>query len=415
MNDEVARHGPKESRPRATASVLPLFDGVDLAPATSALSNGRGLLASPLPGDSLIALDTPDGATRPKQKTQKDHVRGRRSEDLDRIEEALYGTICYRMGQALVAQGDSLELLGRVPDSSISLVVTDPPYHTTRKDNIYGDKSFREDQEYLEWISRYGQEWQRVLKPNGGLYIFCSTEMSGRLEVTLSEFLRPLNHITWTKPNDPGYDGWKGKMQKEALRRWYPHSERILFFEQAAPGHSRRSTLGQFLRDTRTRAGLSCHEVTEAIGEYGTINHGGAVSNWETGRNIPSRDQYGRLAVVLEATGRIEPMPPYEDVVRPFRATSDVEFTDVWTFPSVRPYSGKHPAEKPLDLLRHAIRASTYEGDIVLDCFAGSGATAVAAAKSGRGAVAFDIEQRWVQRIRHRLDSAESSMPHCRE
>ncbi len=305
--------------------------------------------------------------------------------------------------RAVVARGDSLQLIKKIPDASISLILTDPPYHSTKKANIYGDKAFAEDHEYLSWMREFGAEWQRILRPNGALYVFCATAMSAQLEVMLSDFLRPLNHITWTKPNEPGFDGWKGKMSKESLRRWYPHSERVLFLEQATEGKGRRSTLGQFLRECRVAAGISGHRLTELTGEYGTVNHGGAISNWETGRNIPSREQYRKLAEVLETTGRIKTMPAYEDVVRPFNMTGELEYTDVWTFPSVRPYEGKHPAEKPIEMLRHAIEASTYPGDIVLDCFAGSGATATAAIMSGRRAVAIEIEESWVQRIMDRV------------
>lgn len=319
------------------------------------------------------------------------------------ITQALAGAVVSTSDRFTVAQGDSLPLLKLLPDASVSLVLTDPPYHSTKKANIYGDKSFAEDDEYIAWLRSYGAEWGRILRPNGAVYMFCSTQMSARLEVMLSEFLHPLNHITWTKPNDPGYDGWKGKMSKEALRRWYPHSERLLFLEQATDGQGRRSTLGQFLRSVRSAAGISGHELTELIGEYGAINHGGAVSNWETGRNIPSRDQYRKLSEVLERTGRIPAMPAYEDVVRPFNMNGDLAFTDVWDFPSVRPYEGKHPAEKPQDLLRHAIEASTYPGDIVLDCFAGSGSTSTAALVAGRRTVAIEIEQNWTKQIAERL------------
>lgn len=81
------------------------------------------------------------------------------------------------------------------------------------------------------------------------------------------------------------------------------------------------------------------------------------------------------------------------------------EFTDIWTFPSVRPYKGKHPAEKPLPLLEHAIEATTYSGDIVLDCFAGSGSTALAAIKTGRKSVSMEIDSKWVDTIISRLEN----------
>jgi len=55
--------------------------------------------------------------------------------------------------------------------------------------------------------------------------------MAARLELMFSENFNILSHIVWTKSNDPGFDGWKGKMKKEALRQWYAHSERIIFAE----------------------------------------------------------------------------------------------------------------------------------------------------------------------------------------
>jgi len=347
------------------------------------------------------------------EPSQGDEGAGRvaagRARALYAITKSFGETLVASSGSYAVAEGDSLKLLRRLPDACVSLVLTDPPYHSTKKANIYGDKAFAEDDEYLAWMRAFGAEWRRVLRPNGALYVFCATQMSARLEVMLSEFLHPLNHITWTKPNEPGYDGWKGKMSKEALRRWYPHSERLLFLEQATDGRGRRSTLGQFLRAVRTAAGISGHELTELTGEYGAVNHGGAISNWETGRNIPSPEQYRKLAIVLERTGRIPPMPAYEDVVRPFNMNGDLEFTDVWTFPSVRPYEGKHPAEKPQDLLRHAIEASTYPGDVVLDCFSGSGSTAVAALATGRRTVAIEIEPTWARYAADRVGATSST------
>ncbi|BAS17615.1 DNA adenine methyltransferase YhdJ [Arthrobacter sp. Hiyo8] len=303
---------------------------------------------------------------------------------------------------SIVAHGDSLMLLEHMPDESVSLILTDPPYHSTKKDNIYGDKAFQEDEHFLEWMEAYAAHWKRILRPNGTVYVYCSAQMSARLEVMMSKYLRPINHITWTKPNEPGYDGWKGKMNKEALRRWYPHSERILVFEQGSYGDMnaiRRSPLGQYLQDCRKKADMSGHKLTELIGAYGKVNHGGAVANWEAGRNIPSREQYAKIAEAIEATGAVEKMLPYEDIVRPMDLHGGVEFTDVWDFPSVRPFKGKHPAEKPLDMLRHVISASSYPGDIVLDCFSGSGSTGVAALQLGRRAICMEIEDQWVARM----------------
>lgn len=227
--------------------------------------------------------------------------------------------------------------------------------------------------------------------------------MAARLEVMFSARFNILSHVVWTKPNEPGYDGWKGKMKKEALRQWYPHSERIIFAEPAVEGNLHRSPFAQMLRAARLKSGLSQHELTGLVGAYGKVNHGGAVSNWEAGRNTPSREQYEKMKQAIIATGRVQDMPDYDDAVRVFRMDGSKEFTDIWTFPSVKPYKGKHPAEKPIELLEHAIEATTNPNDIVLDCFGGSGNTAIAAARLGRRAVTMEIDSAWSERIAARL------------
>lgn len=304
---------------------------------------------------------------------------------------------------ALLAGGDSLALIQNIPSHSVSLILTDPPYHSTKKDNIFGDTLFGSDKEFLDWIACYVKEWKRVLKPNGSILCFCASEMAARIEVAFSESFNVLSQIVWTKPNEPGFDGWKQKMKKEALRQWYAHSERVIFAEPAVHGNLHRSYFGSLLKEARHRSGLTMKELTELTGDYGKVNHGGAVSNWEAGRNTPSRDQYLKICAALLGTGLVTNMPPYEDAIRPFVMDGSKEFTDVWTFPSVRPYRGKHPAEKPLAMLEQVIEATTFPGDIVLDCFAGSGSTAAAALRLGRRAVAIEIEPQWIDYIASRL------------
>lgn len=334
-----------------------------------------------------------------------------KSHELNGIAQNLAETMVFQSENGIVALGDSLQLIQRIPDASIALILTDPPYHSTKKENIYGDKAFAEDAHFLDWMEKFAVEFARILKPNGSVYMFCATEMSGRLEVVFSQHLKPLNHITWSKPNEPGFDGWKGKMNKEALRRWYPHSERILFFEQLSGVEGHRSKLGHLLRTKRLEAGLSGHELTALTGEYGSVNHGGSVSNWEIGRNVPSREQYEKICASILSTGKVKSMPRFEDVVRPFNMRAELEYTDVWNFPSVRPYRGKHPAEKPLNMLSHIINASSYEGDIVLDCFAGSGTTGVAAIQSNRQAILIEIEDNWAKRASERLENISHFAP----
>ena len=331
-----------------------------------------------------------------------------RALEFQHIKTAVSSLIFSEGDDAIVINDDSLNALKFIPDHSVSLILTDPPYHSTKKENIINDKSFGTDEEFINWMELFSIEWKRILKPNGSVFMFCSSAMESQLDVMLSKRFNILSHIVWTKPNEPGYDGWKGKMKKEALRQWYPQSERIIFFEPAEDGDLHRSYFGSLLKQIRTSCGLSGHELTERIGAFGSVNHGGAVSNWETGRNIPSRAQYYKMREVFASINSTCNLPEYEDAIRPFEVNSDVEFTDIWTFPSVKPYKGKHPAEKPIDMLEHCIKATTFEGDVVLDCFAGSGSTGVAALRLNRRSISIEIDKNWCESIAQRMESIKA-------
>jgi adenine-specific DNA-methyltransferase len=148
-----------------------------------------------------------------------------------------------------------------MPSHTISLILTDPPYHATKKDNIYGDTAFEEDQHYLDWMAEYAIEWKRILRPNGSFFCFCASEMAARLEVMFSKDFNILSQVVWTKPNEPGFDGWKQKMKKEALRQWYAYTERLIFAEPACEGNLHRSPFAHFLRETRKKTGISSNQL----------------------------------------------------------------------------------------------------------------------------------------------------------
>ena len=94
-----------------------------------------------------------------------------REQDFKRIKVAIEPELVLSVANALVAKGDSLPLLRKLPAHSVSLMRTDPPYHATKKRNIYGDTAFAEDQHYLEWMAEYAVEWRRVLRTNGSLFL----------------------------------------------------------------------------------------------------------------------------------------------------------------------------------------------------------------------------------------------------
>ena len=74
-----------------------------------------------------------------------------------------------------------------------------------------------------------------------------------------------------------------------------------------------------------------------------------------------------------------------------------LEYTkSIWTFPSESAKKVGHPAPFPVELPYRFIQFYTFKGDVVLDPFMGSGSTALAALKSGRYFVGYDIKPEYV-------------------
>lgn len=78
----------------------------------------------------------------------------------------------------------------------------------------------------------------------------------------------------------------------------------------------------------------------------------------------------------------------------------------VWSFPSVRA-NDDHEAKFPLELPTRAIRLLTDPGDLVLDCFVGSGTTAVACIRTGRGYIGIELETQYVALAQNSINRAK--------
>lgn len=65
-----------------------------------------------------------------------------------------------------------------------------------------------------------------------------------------------------------------------------------------------------------------------------------------------------------------------------------------------------HPTQKPVDLLEYLIRTYTNEGELVLDATMGSGSTGVAAMNTGRRFIGFELEKKFFDIARERIDKA---------
>ena len=83
-----------------------------------------------------------------------------------------------------------------------------------------------------------------------------------------------------------------------------------------------------------------------------------------------------------------------------------IEWTrSVWTFPAVNAKRIGHPAPFPVELPHRLINLYSYEGDVVLDPFCGSGTTAVAARKNNRNYICYDIKQEYIDLAKSRISN----------
>jgi DNA modification methylase len=163
-------------------------------------------------------------------------------------------------------------------------------------------------------------------------------------------------------------------------------------------------------------------DVTQILQDLGLLLRGeviwwkgraaGGSCAWGTfqkPRNPVLRDVTERI--VIASKGRFDrALTPEERFERGLPSTATIsrdEFlgatTDLWEIPPESATRVGHPAPFPIELPTRLIDLYTYEGDVVLDPFMGSGSTAVAAVRTGRRYVGFDTDQAYVDRALARV------------
>ena len=126
-----------------------------------------------------------------------------------------------------------------------------------------------------------------------------------------------------------------------------------------------------------------------------------AWGTWKSPANPTLRDVHEYILVFSKQTYS-RPQP--EDRKVTITREEFLEFTkSVWTFPAVSARKVGHPAPFPVELPYRCIQLYTYEGEVVLDPFMGSGQTALAALKAGRVYVGYEIDPKYVALAEERI------------
>ncbi len=278
-------------------------------------------------------------------------------------------------------QTDCLALLATLDDNSIDLIATDPPYFKVKAEKW--DNQWKSKADFFDWLGTVLEQCHRVLKPTGSLYLFAGPHLATEVEAAVDDYFNVLNHIVWRKPS-----GRHNGCCKESLRRYFPQTEHIIFAGSRKKLGFAYEPVLSYLEQARLKAGVSRKAIDAACGCQ--------MSGHWFGRSqfhLPSEQHYNTINQLIGDT-----LKPYAELKneyitlrdganrsrRTFNVSKEVPYTNVWDFKPVAYYDGKHPCEKPLDLMGHIINASSLPGDRVLDLFTGSGSTAIASVNAGR-------------------------------
>ena len=306
-------------------------------------------------------------------------------------------------------QGDCLELMKDIPDKSINLVLIDPPYNIKK---AKWDK-WKTVNEYIEFMGKVFLEIQRVLKDNGSFYFFHNDMIQ---IVQLMEWIRINTNlifnsfIIWDK-GDFRALSWKKPSDKNNLRSWFNTCEYCLYYTfQDETGLKMidkkyvmpKNPFRNEIINARNKVGLSTIQVAELGNFYGRVNHGGSVSNWENGSNIPTKEQYEKMKTFLPLQREYEELRQEYEKLR-YTHNLDENHNNIWK--SKERNNGKlHPTQKPIDILERIIKTSSNENDIVLDCFMGSGSTGVACVNTNRNFIGIELDEKYFNIAKERIE-----------
>lgn len=246
----------------------------------------------------------------------------------------------------------ALDLLRSLPDDSIDMIYSDPPFGTQKIQrlrslkgkSVISDRSYGDiHDDYIEFLRGHLEEMRRVLKPTGTLYLHLDYRSAYKVRFLLLDKI-------FGEQNYHSEVIWSYDYGGSSKRVWRAKHDTILVYSK---------NLGQH------------------VFNYDDVDRVPYMSN--PIRKGQKRDDRGKVV------------------------------TDVWWFSIVGTNSKErmsYPSQKPVKLIERAIKASTNPGDVVLDTFAGSGTTGMASMNLGRKFIMSDDSQVAIDTMKIRFSNS---------
>lgn len=311
--------------------------------------------------------------------------------------------------------GDNLQVMShllREYRGQVDLIYIDPPFDSKadykKKISLRGKTalsdatSFEEKQygdiwtndEYLQFMYERLTLCRELLSTSGTLYVHCDHRVVSALRCILDELFGPenfLNQITWRRQIVRGMKVYAKHYAfsadyilmygKTSQAKWHRQTEEVLLTLEEAARKYQKDERGYF---RTSDPGSYSFDALVRLNSEGRLHAG-------KGHSIVVDYEH---ETVLSTSGK-KPSVKYYREQRGDMVVEERTFDNIWDdIPGMGVVSSEYvgyPTQKPIRLLERVIEASTDEGDLVLDCFMGSGTTQAVAMKLGRRFIGADI------------------------
>ena len=277
--------------------------------------------------------------------------------------------------------GDNIFHLTNMPDNSVDMCVTSPPYYNLRDYKNSGQIGIENTvQDFVENLCKVFDEIYRVLKPTGSCWVNIGDtydkkrllQVPSRFEIAMCDrgwHLR--NEIIWSKPNPQPISS------KD--RFWGNHEKFFWFVKDVKKYYFNRDAILVPQAEISIRRMFSKNNMSKRKDFNATSKEGFAIS---------SNSQDKHYARMREEMG-IDKEFNYEELIKSGKCPTRPEF-DTWNVPSVT-YKGAHFAVYPPELIEKPILSCCPEQGIVIDPFMGSGTTGEVAKLNNRKYIGLEL------------------------